>query len=150
MHIFTLRLIILFVVIRTNQTYSCYTCNLCFLCRSSLGVFLPCTNLYYLTLCVCGVCGGYVCLCVCYYAIATCLYIENQVSLGILCWFQHMHYVDFVENALFNSSGYIKFADHLCLLRFLTSSQWIKETVIASFKNTSIILYVGLYRIYFL
>jgi hypothetical protein len=27
------------------------------------------------------------------------------------------------------------FADHRCLLRFLTSSQWINGTVIASFKE---------------
>ena len=33
------------------------------------------------------------------------LYVENQVSLGFLCWFQRMHCVDFVENALFRSSG---------------------------------------------
>ena len=52
-----------------------------------------------------------VCLCVflsvCYRA--SCyipqLYDESQVSLGFLCWSQRMYCVDFVEHALFESSG---------------------------------------------
>ena len=53
-------------------------------------LFNPLHKCMWLSLCVC-VCGGggggcaFVCASVNYYAIATCLYIENQVSLGILC-----------------------------------------------------------------
>ena len=50
-----------------------------------------------------------VCLSVCYRA--SCyiprLYVEIQVSLGFLCWSSRMYCVDFVENALFKSSGEI-------------------------------------------
>ena len=45
-------------------------------------------------------------VCVCYHA--SChiprLYVENQVSISFLWRFPHMHYVDFIENALFRSS----------------------------------------------
>jgi hypothetical protein len=41
-----------------------------------------------------------------------------------------MHFVDFVENALFKS-----FADHRYLLRFLTSSRSMKEIATASFQE---------------
>ena len=37
------------------------------------------------------------------------------VSLGFLCWSQHMHWVDFVKNALFESYGDI--ADHMAQSR---------------------------------
>ena len=48
-----------------------------------------------------------VCVSVCYRA--SCyiprLYVENKVPLGFLWHFQDMHCVDFVEKALFKSSG---------------------------------------------
>ena len=48
-------------------------------------------------------------LCVCYRASCSipCLYVENWVPIGFLCHSQHMYCVDFVENALFKSSGKI-------------------------------------------
>ena len=59
-----------------------------------------------------------VCVCVCYQP--SChiphLYVESWVSLGFLCYFQCMYYVqmehlvicvDFMENALFKISGEI-------------------------------------------
>ena len=50
-----------------------------------------------------------VCVCVCYRA--SCyiprLYVENRVPLGFLCCSPRMHRVDFIENALFKSSGEI-------------------------------------------
>ena len=51
-----------------------------------------------------------VCVCVssvCYHASCyiPCLYIEHRVPLGFLWHFQHMYCVDFIENALFKSSG---------------------------------------------
>ena len=33
------------------------------------------------------------------------LYVEIKVPLSFLCYFLHMHCVDFVENALFRNSG---------------------------------------------
>ena len=49
------------------------------------------------------------CVPVCYWA--SCyiprLYVESWVPLGFLCCSQHMHCVDFIENALFKSSGEI-------------------------------------------
>ena len=54
-------------------------------------------------------CDGYasrsVCVCVCVCVCVPHLYVESQVSLGLLCYFLHMHCVDFDENALFKSSG---------------------------------------------
>ena len=61
------------------------------------------------------------------------LYIENKVPLRFLWHFQDMHCVAFIENALFKSLATL--ADHLCLLRFLTSSQRTKETAMASFHE---------------
>ena len=50
---------------------------------------------------------GSLCACVCYHA--SCyilrLYVENTVPLSFLWRSQHMYCVDFVENALFKSSG---------------------------------------------
>jgi hypothetical protein len=43
--------------------------------------------------------------------------------------------VDFVEIQKVLFKVLEAFADHHCLLHFLTSSQWIKETAIASFKE---------------
>ena len=63
------------------------------------------------------------------------LYVEKKVLLGFLWHFQDMHCVAFVENTLFKSSGDTKFADNLCLPRFLTSSRWTKETAMASFQE---------------
>ena len=54
---------------------------------------------------------------VCHYAscyiLVPHLYIESQMSLGFLCRFQCVHYVEFVENALFKSQA--TFADYVCL-----------------------------------
>ena len=44
-----------------------------------------------------------------------------------------MHCVDFVKDALFESFGDI--SDNLCLLCFLTSSQWTEVTAVASFQE---------------
>ena len=75
------------------------------------------------------------CVCVCY--CTNCyilhLHVKNKVPLGFLRRFQDMHYVSFVENTLFKSFGDI--TDHFCLLHFLTTSQWTKETVMASFHE---------------
>ena len=48
-----------------------------------------------------------VCMSVCYHASCyiPCLYVENTVPLSFLQRSQDMHCVDFVENALFKSSG---------------------------------------------
>ena len=54
---------------------------------------------------------GIVVVCVCVCVSVTCyiphLYVENKVPLGFSWRFQDMHCVDFVESALFNSSGNI-------------------------------------------
>ena len=57
----------------------------------------------FVCVCVC-VC---VCLSVCYHASCyiPCLYVENKVLLSFPCHFLLMYCVDFVENALFESSG---------------------------------------------
>ena len=51
-----------------------------------------------------------VCVCACVYYHASCytprLYVENKVPLSFLCRF-HMYSEDFIENALFKSSGNI-------------------------------------------
>ena len=48
-----------------------------------------------------------VCLCVCYHT--NCyilrLYVEIKVALSFLCYFLHMYFVNFVQNALFRSYG---------------------------------------------
>ena len=50
-----------------------------------------------------------VCVCACYQArcFIPRLYFESKVTLGFLCCSQGMYYVDFIENALFKSSGEI-------------------------------------------
>ena len=50
---------------------------------------------------------GCLCVCVCYWT-SCCIphsYVKSQMSLGFLCWYQHMYCVDFVKNALFESYG---------------------------------------------
>ena len=76
------------------------------------------------SVCVC------VCVSVCYHT--SCyipgLYDANKVPLGFLWHLQGMNCVDFIENALFKSSGN-------GLLRFLTSSRSMKGTAMASFQD---------------
>ena len=75
-------------------------------------------------------------LCICYHS--NChipgLYVENKVSLGFSWPSQRMYSkncVDFVENALFKSSGDMC-ADYHHLFRLLMSSQSMKRTALIS------------------
>ena len=64
-----------------------------------------------------------VCLCATYYSCyIPRLNVEIKVPLSFLCHFLHMHCVDFGE--IFYSEVLATFADHLCLIRFLTDFQW--------------------------
>ena len=76
-----------------------------------------------------------VCVCVCYHA--SCyipgLYDANKVPLCFLRHFQGINCVDFVENVSFKSFGNIPHG----LVRYLTSSQSMKETTMASFNISS-------------
>ena len=60
-----------------------------------------CTRVTVVILCVCV---SFCYLASCY---IPCLYVESRVPLGFLCCSQRMYCVDFVKNALFNSSGEI-------------------------------------------
>ena len=81
----------------------------------------------YVSVCVCV----YVCFHTSYYIPH--LYVKNKVPLGFLSCFQDMHCVAYIENALFKIL--VTYANHFCLLGFLTSSQWTKETVMAPFQE---------------
>ena len=67
--------------------------------REGYGSRFVCVSVY---LCVC--------VCVCYHT--SCyiprLYVENKVPLDFLWRFQYMNWVDFIEIALFKSSGDIR------------------------------------------
>ena len=73
-----------------------------------------------------------VCVCVCYHA--SCyipvLYVENKVP-----FIGAFYYIFKIRISLKTLLELAIFADHCCLLRFLLSSQSMKETVTALFQE---------------